>query len=320
MNDGVILENMRQMLLLMLMASLIALSLHCEPAYTATPPIVYNPTESTIRTAERPKPSQARFRVFDSMLFTDKPNLTRAGLENILTTDREFFAGTYPNYDTTKGDEVNSRKLARKLALTGTPLVIDIEHWSIDIRAEQEETVETNIRKLIQIIDWIRHERPEVKLGFYGLLPLQDYWTPVRHLTAIERGMLNAKFEADYKAWQAANDRLKRLAEKVDFVFPSLYTFYDDIEGWKKYARCNIEEARKFGRPVYPFLWMDYHDSNKELKGQQLPAETWQAELALCRELADGVVIWGGWKRQWNPWAPWWKVTVEFIQRENAVK
>jgi hypothetical protein len=265
-----------------------------------------------------PDTTPKKFRVFDSMLFTEKPNLGKLGFESILTTDREFFAGTYPNYDTTKGDEAATRRLARRLALEKRPLVIDIEHWPVDVRGTGEEVVEANIKKLTQIVDWVRAERPDVKVGFYGLPPLSDYWTPVGHLTAIEKGARNEKAEADFQAWQAANQRLKGLAEKVDFVCPSLYTFYDDPDGWKKYARANIEEARKYAKPVYPFLWMEYHDSNAKLKGQVLPADYWKMELETCRELADGVVIWGGFQRRWNPLTAWWKVTVQFMAEKDV--
>lgn len=267
---------------------------------------------------ETPDTTPRKFRVFDSMMFTDKPNLGKLGFEPILTTDREFFAGTYPNYDTTKGDEAATRKLARRLSLEKRPLVIDIEHWPADIRGTSEELVETNIKKLRQIVDWVHAERPDVKVGFYGVPPLSDYWTPVRHLTAIERGAKDDKAAADFQAWQAANQHLKSLAKKADFICPSLYTFYDDQQGWKKYAKANIEEAKKYGKPVYPFLWMEYHDSNAKLKGHLLPADYWKIELDTCRELVDGVVIWGGFQRRWNPLTPWWKVTVQFMAEKDA--
>ena len=80
-------------------------------------------------------------------------------------------------------------------------------------------------------------------------------------------------------------------------------------------------EARRYGKPMYPFLWMYYHDSNATLKGQLLPRDTWQMELDTVRRQASGTVIWGGWQTQWTGSnADWWTLTTEFLRRQQAAQ
>jgi Hyaluronidase. len=121
------------------------------------------------------------------------------------------------------------------------------------------------------------------------------------------------------------NDRIISLAQTVDVFYPSLYTFYTDKAGWVEYATAQISEARRLanGKPVFAFLWPQYHNSNRLLKCQFLPADYWQLQLETVSKLADGVVIWGGWDvcnskgkaLQWNDNAKWWQVTKAFIKK-----
>jgi hypothetical protein len=120
-------------------------------------------------------------------------------------------------------------------------------------------------------------------------------------------------YRTAYQQWQAANDRLASLVARVDYLFPSLYTFYDDPAGWQYYAEGTIQEARRFGKPVFPFLQMYYHPSNATIGGDELSRAAWRAELDTTRELADGAVIWGGWQMNWNGNARWWRETTAFI-------
>jgi len=99
----------------------------------------------------------------------------------------------------------------------------------------------------------------------------------------------------------------------VEVIFPSLYTFYNDQKSWDIYAKGMIEEARRYNKPVYVFLWPEFHVSNRILKGKEIPAKFWRHQLELCRGLADGIVIWGGWQERWKEDAPWWIETKAFL-------
>ena len=232
--------------------------------------------------------------VFDNTSYTGKPDL---GLPRLYLAGTEFWPGVYPFPDRTRGDEANTRALARKVSASGQLLCLDIEHWPVDLRTASDASVQRSIDLIGEIIDWIRDERPGVRLGIYSILPLRDYWSPV-----------NGR---NLGAWFSANARLRKgrkrgrfiaegLADKVDCVFPSIYWFYDDPAGWEKYAKANLKEARDYSKQVYAYSWMHYHESNKALGGQLIPFDFWQRTHDVCGEHADGQVVWGGFKVPWS--------------------
>jgi hypothetical protein len=116
------------------------------------------------------------------------------------------------------------------------------------------------------------------------------------------------------------NDREAPIARLEDILLPSVYTFYEDREGWVQYAIQQIQEARRYGgnKPVYVFLWQQYHASNQKLAGTYLPPEFWRLQLETARKYADGVVIWGEYDDTWNETAPWWLETKSFLERIGA--
>lgn len=271
--------------------------------------------------------AQPRFTVYDSTYFQGGPDLQATGMMRTYVGSWEFFATQWrplTQAEMAHPDEQATRALARKVASLGQTLVINIEHWPLDVRESTDAEVQASIDKLARIVDWVRSERPNVKVGMYSFMPLRDYWTPVHYLTALERqsdptwAANLPTYRQRYLAWQAANDRLRPLAAKMDTLYPSLYTFYEDRDGWQKYAQANIAEARRYGKPVVPFLWMKYHDSEPALAGQQVPADYWQLQLDTVRRRADAVVVWGGWQEPWDGNAAWWKLTKEFVRREFA--
>lgn len=112
---------------------------------------------------------------------------------------------------------------------------------------------------------------------------------------------------AAFRQWQAANDHdatapradgspdpAAGLIGAVDALTPSLYDFYegDDTEG---YVHEMIAEARRLanGRPVYPFIWPVYHNSNAKVGGQTIPLDEWRAHVRRVLRQADGCVLWG---------------------------
>lgn len=225
-------------------------------------------------------------------------------------------------------DETRVRQVAREVSEKGVKWVIDIEHWPTDIRRDGEAAVRETMDKMLQIIEWAKDERSEVEIGFYGIMPLRDYWTPNmldkrrnEWINAVNNndsgwaeiyeGLYHEEL-ADYQEWQHANDFLKPLAEAIDFIVPSLYTFYEDAHGWEIYATANLTEAARYGKPVLPFIWPQYHNSNPDVGLQHLPADEWRGQLDLTKKLADGVAIW----RAGDPISDthgWWQQTLAFI-------
>jgi sugar phosphate isomerase/epimerase len=247
-----------------------------------------------------PSPADAAdFIVFDGLLYSGKPDLQAAhGLVPIVWVGDLW----RPGQSTDTVDEVQIRSLFEHAAKTGGYYYLDIENWPLE--SVPPETRRQNIDKLTRVIDLARRTAPGVRLGFYGILPGITYWPLIRHGAA-------------YGEWQDVNRALDPLAAHVDAVFPSLYTFYLDRDGWTSYARQTLTEARRYGKPVYAFLWPEFHDSTV-LRGQKVPRDYWRAELDLCAEMADGVVLWGGWKQPWDEHAAWWQETLAFLRNRGA--
>jgi hypothetical protein len=188
------------------------------------------------------------------------------------------------------------------------PTVIDIERWSI--YTTNEAVRAESLRKFLLAVDSLRKARPDLKFGYYGVVPERVYFPLVRPKKP--ESTRDAKAE-----WEAFNQRANTdFVPHVDAIFPSLYTFYEDQKGWETYARETLRAARQFKKPVYVFLWPQFHSKTEKLKGKYLPGDYWRMELEVCRELADGIIIWNHEREQpWDPEAPWWKETVAFLER-----
>ena len=182
-------------------------------------------------------------------------------------------------------------------------VVIDIEHWPL---VGDPATVAESVKKYQTVIQWFKTPAPSLRLGLYGVLPIPDYWKS-----------LQEKSLPGYAAWREENDSLAPIAQFVDVLFPSVYTFYEDRNGWQTYAIAEIQEARRHagGKPVYVFLWPQYHVSNKRLANTFLPSDYWRMELETGRKYADGIVIWCCSNKQaWDDKAPWWIETRSFLK------
>ncbi|MBN1927161.1 MAG: hypothetical protein JW798_15115 [Prolixibacteraceae bacterium] len=245
---------------------------------------------------EQESDSENDFKVYSALLYSGKPDVSVYGISPIrlIYASSLWKAGESKEYPIEK----NVRDVVKGLETNNNPVVIDIEHWDL---TGSEEIVSANIKKMTDVIEWARDERENEKFGFYGELPQRDYWSALKGEGT------------GYENWVKGNFRLKELAEHVDAVFPSLYTFYNDPENWEKYAIANLREAKKYGKPVYAFLWPIYHDSNAELKGTHIDGQFWHKQLDVCKQYADGVVIWGGWKVEWDSNFAWWQETLKFM-------
>jgi len=186
-----------------------------------------------------------------------------------------------------------------KVAYNEDIVVVDIESWHPILEIE----------KYISVIEIFKEFRPETKFGYYGVLPYREYI-----------GVINDR-QLRTLGWKVRNSLMTPLAEVVDIVFPSLYTFSSDYEDWEKYARENIAEAKKYGKPVFPFIWPKYYYGSAErftngniLKEEFVSGKFWKLQLETIESSgADGVVIWRGYREIWLEDSPWWEETMNFV-------
>ncbi len=245
----------------------------------------------------RAKPAQAQsFPVFDALLQHGKPNLHRQGL----TPMAAVAAVWRPGVARDSVDEQGIVAALHQLAPDADTLYVDIENWPL---LGVTDTVRSrHIDNYVRTAEIIRRAMPRVKFGIYGIAPLCVYWPIVR------------QDKQQLAEWRSANRDLQRLAVMVDYVLPSLYTFYDDPAGWDQFASASIEEARQYEKPIYPFLWYEYFDGNRLLRGREVDAHAWSDELSLCRAQADGIVLWGGSERNWSESASWWQAVLSLLR------
>lgn len=244
-----------------------------------------------------------RCRIYDGTMYTNKP--ARPGVRDIhVAYESDLWDPRFRDAPMPWRSRVAA--VARAAEARGIPLVLDIERWHVDANAADEEVVRA-IDKLVEIIGWARAAAPNVELGYYSLAPM-----------AASSWAVAPAGSKDNLAWRRVNDRVRRLAEAVDIIFPYLYTYQNNPEDWQAQAIGNIAEARRYGKPVYVFLWPQYTERNKELGYTFVPTEFWQRQLSVACQHADGVVIWGGWdppnkrRASWDENARWWRDVRQF--------
>jgi hypothetical protein len=229
-----------------------------------------------------------QFRIFDGLAHRGKPDLTKYGLEPISPVAHIW--RTHNGQDAV--DELGVALALSRLPTTTATIFLDIEVWPLD--PADPSGLYASLSKMTAVAQTVRHIGPQLKFGFYGAPPIREYWPVLKH-------------DESYRQWLQADRMMIPLATSVDYLFPSLYTFYADPKSWLLFAEAQLREARQYRKPVYPFLWYQYHDSNRLLRGHEIAGDAWEQELRFCRDQADGVVLWGGTGQDWNEGATWWQ-------------
>ena len=246
-----------------------------------------------------------KFKVFDGTLYSNKPDLSSFGIHQIkIIYHKDLWREGQD--DSNVPDPIRLKYAAKPFSANGSPVaVIDIEHWLVT-QANGQFSKE-NFEKHLKVINTLHRLSPNMQFGYFGI-PIQDYWRAI-----------NGQGKIEAPLWQAENDRMMPIVDAQDVVFPVLYTFYADREAWVKFAMAQLIEARRLakGKPVYAFLWPQYHGSNHILGYDYLHPDYWKMELDTVKKYADGIVIWGGYKEEWNDNAPWWQATKEFMKSIN---
>lgn len=247
--------------------------------------------------------------IYDGTLYTNKP-ASRPGMLDIqVAYESDLWDPAYKDAPMPVQSRVES--VARAAEARSVPLVLDIERWKVDNTVSDADVV-VRIDKLVEVVRWAREAAPNLRLGYFSLAPMAAMsWA------AAPEG------SADNLEWRRVNDRLRRLADAVDMIFPYVYTYKYNPDEWQTQAIGNIVEARRYGKPVYVFLWFQYSERNQELGYTFVPSEFWLRQLDTGCRHADGIVIWGGWDPKNNRRAVWdgtlqWWLDVQAFQGVNG--
>jgi hypothetical protein len=262
-------------------------------------------------TAPAPTAKKPYFKVFRGFRYTSMPtSFANCGVSEFMRIlyDTELFGGA--SKDVPNIAHLQNKIVPMLLKEDKQYVVIDIEHW--DPINEMDKLI-TVVRTLKQGVRAAGNTK--MKFGFYMLLPIRDFLAPTKKASQPER----------WEKWMVQNEQMRRLAAEVDVVFPSLYTISENRADWITFAEANIAEARKYGKPVIPFIWPQYHDTMLgPLATTYLPTKFWELQLNAIYPLSDGIAIWGSVKKGggWDVWdssRDWWSFTKDFAGKYSTV-
>ena len=267
------------------------------------------------KAAKSPLGNHGTIDLYDSLLFSGKPDLSPYGFKRARTVYQTELWPTKADYTTPNEAAVRSKAHAvvSEGVTAAVPVILDVEQYSVDVRLDPSHinpdtsTVDANILKLERIIGWFRDEAPNLRIGFYDVAPIGGLPVTGHHPAN----------DTELEIWESANSYVIPFVTHVDALYPSLYTATTDPAKWVAIARRTISEAKRIGRgkPVRPFIWPQYHDvMGRPLAGTYLNADYWMLQLTTIRDAGvSGIIFWGGYKTQWDDTRDWWHATLDFI-------
>jgi len=267
---------------------------------------LYIKSDSDPNTAQRQIFIIKSFRFFDAFNFKNKKNFDALGFEkiNMIYSGQLWKGFTEQSFKDRKDlpEKAIIIKLAQEANSKKALVCLDVEHWPTE---GDKSVVADSVTRYVALMESFRKGLSGVQAGYYSMLPVRDYHRAVK-------GPGNAA----YAEWQTQNAALKGIADKADVIFPSAYTFYTDMNGWMKYAIAQIRESHLYGKPVYTFLWPQYHESNKLLGGKYLNETYWTLQMLTTMRISDGIVFWTP-SREFavSYSSEWWQATEKVMTR-----
>lgn len=246
------------------------------------------------------------FKVFENLLYTGRPSPVHAKIERMhnINSGSLYVGGILTQGLPDQGLVETEAQSAAVLA--AGPTFMDIEHWPIDrpsadpaTQAAVEAQAVSAASKFATTIGWFKAVAPTETVGFYGYAPTNHY-----------DDSIFAENDARHIGWHTVNDLMANMYSLLDMCLPSLYRHHDQNQ-WLDNAKAQIAEARRVapGKPVYPFLW----PQDAFAPNNYISVSDWRQMLDVCRDKADGVVLWGGYQQAWDANAPWWLETLDFL-------
>lgn len=192
-----------------------------------------------------------------------------------------FWRGSADRPDLLDPDTIDwTHALDRVAELRGTPLVINIEGGPWEKPGQYPDVLD----RWCDLMRTVRRVHGG-EVGIYRMLPEAGYWQPIRALH-------NDDPEREHYYWRLRNNRLYRLADEVDVVYPALYPqpgdHYRKPGHWHAVIEANIREAQQYGKPVRPFTTPQWRGRFYE---PLMPLDEWREHLEHIRDYVGDIVI-----------------------------
>jgi len=194
-----------------------------------------------------------------------------------------------------------------------TPFCIDIESWrSYTVGGGDTISIadaKAAISKYADTIKAVKLEAPQIQMGYFGAaLPMEDGFY------AISRSAHDSDIRSS--ALQKAV-LMRKIAKESDILFPSCYTYSEDVTEWIKSFQLQIDMCKILSPSckVIPFIWPQYPTPTPQLGGTFLTGAMWKVILEACYDSADGAAIYGEQSTDWSTayGSHWWPQTQAFI-------
>lgn len=260
--------------------------------------------------ANKTKSATNTFKIFNQIRYNKTPDLSGYGFIPISVPPQLLMIDTVAPYATLFPEVVKYAKAN----VSADYICLDIEKWSY--AASQ---ISTTRKKLIAVLDTTRVYNTHSLLGYYN----------VPNKPAYQWSSIAPAGSSAYTNWQALNDSLSQLYRDVDFIAPSFYAYDNDTASWRLFVQANVSEIKRklngITRPVYGFIWPQYHNSTTSFNLQFIDTVRWKFQLETLYRLTDGVIIWtsnkdsAGNTLYFSTSMPWWIATLNFMKQHGLL-
>ena len=142
------------------------------------------------------------------------------------------------------------------------------------------------INLYVNVVKYCKKVRPNVKWGHYGM-PYTTFF--------------------DNKKDMDSNDKMGKIFKEVDFLFPSIYLYEDNVsstslKNWEymdENLQKSIEIGIKYKKPVIPFVMHRFNNNTKRLEFSEMEDSFWKNYISEVLSInykgkfVDGIVWWG---------------------------
>ena len=240
-----------------------------------------------------PNSPSAQFLVFDGTYFTNKPDLSSYGIQPLnLVYESTLFSADL------SGDAMPQTAAIQSVAnacMTAQGItVLDVERWI---------GLPNAAGLYVQLASSLKAACPGLKLGYYSVVPERDYWRAITASTATH-----------FSSGSRKTSNFSPLPTRsITCSLRCTHSTTIRQAGWRTPRRILPKPAGWLTENLCtPFSGLTTTSPILYWEAHLSPPDFWRLELDTVRQLADGVVIWGG-GGNWDPNAPWWLVTQQFL-------